>query len=64
MFVAQLMNTSLLASEATRFGISGPDANMLRLEALEYAKMFGDVHVNLYNKMYNMILKANLNFVV
>ena len=50
MFVAELVNTAYVATKAKMMGISVPDANMLRREALDYAKKFGDFHVNLYNK--------------
>ena len=50
MFVTELTNTAYVATKAKMMGISVPDANMLRREALDYAKKFGDLNMNLYIK--------------
>ena len=50
MFVTELTNAAFVATKAKKLGISVPDANMLRRDALDYAKKFGDLHMNLYNK--------------
>ena len=47
MIVIELTNTACIASKAKMMGISVPDPNMFRQEALEYAKKFGDLQMNL-----------------
>ena len=50
MFGTELIFTANLAIAAKVMGISGPDANMLKREALDYAQKFGDRYVNIYQR--------------
>ena len=49
-FVTELINVYNGASMAKRIGIPGPDPEIYKEEALQYARMFGDNMMDVYNE--------------
>ena len=58
--VLELLQVYKLASESKMLGMSAPDPNIFKVEALDYARKYGDVKLNEYNiflKKYSRFLE-------
>ena len=44
-----MLNFFVVASDAKSIGISAPDPDIFKKEALKYAQMFGDAEMHFYN---------------
>ena len=55
-FVSELLQVYLLASDYKKLGISVPDPNIFKREALDYAKKYGDVKMNEYTRGIQQLL--------
>ena len=49
MFVPEMVNVYVAASRAKKMGITGPDPNIFRQKALDYAKKCGECSLNYCN---------------